>query len=227
MNNLRIQNRLYDKKDKLFYVIYDTETRNYYDLMEFRRFEDVPILERTIFKCFSQTFNNLFESKDYNFNFFKVNMFLTYNIELKGESKQVKEIEYKISTILKEIYLSLRWQDLFNLINSFRGKTTIDGVEGLKTFLLNQSLKDFSKQTNDAFNKLKLEINYHGKDEDLLKECIMLVIYDEYKRALIRTQNIGLKITELKKKLDLNKPINEEDIKLIDEICDVSNEEII
>ena len=227
MNNLRLQKRLNDRKHRMFYVIYDTESRNYCDLMEFKRFQSIPILERSIFKLFSTNFTSTFELKKYNFNLFKISMFLDYNIELRVEPNEVKEIGYKASNLLKDIYISLRWHDLFNLINSFRGKTSSDGVETLKEFLLTRSLSDFSPQTKLAFDELKENINYHGNDSSLLKECVALVIYDEYIRAKMRTQEIDNKVNKLKKKLNSNEEITQDDLKLIDEIVEISNEEVI
>lgn len=221
----KLQKRLNDNRDRLFYTVYDPVSKNYYDLFEFKRFKDIPILERTIFKFFSKTFNDLFSTRDYDFNFFKVSLFLSHNISLNGKGEEIKDIEYKISTLLKDIYLQLRWQDLFNIINSFKGKVTVDGVEALKEHILSMNIQKFSIATINAYTTLKNNLNYAGDDEPLFKECLMLVIYDEYQRALARTKSVNDKMEKLSKN-SKNGNLSLEDIELLDEIIALSNEQI-
>lgn len=217
----RLQKRMNEAHDKLFYTIYNPSTREYYDLFEFKRFKEIPILEKTIFKCFSKTFSELFTTRNYDFNFFKVSLFLNHNISLNGKTGEIKDIEYKISKILKDIYLQLRWQDLFNVINSFKGKATTEGVEALKDYLLNLNMQTFSIPAINTFNTLKEEIKFNGDDRQLFKECIYLVIYDEYQRALLRTRTLDKKMEKL------NKEENPKEIlKLIDEISALSSEQL-
>ena len=224
---IRLQKRMNENRDRLYYTVFNPATKEYFDLFEFKRFKEVPTLEKSIFKCFSQTFNELFSQRNYDFNFYKVSLFLDHNISLNGKIGEIKDIEYKISKILKDIYLQLRWQDLFNLINSFKGKATVDGVEALKDYLLNLDLRTFSDETKKAFNNLKIEINFMGNDYSLFKECIFLVIYDEYMRALARTKRLEQKLEELNQIADDGSSrLISKGIELMDEIIALSGEEL-
>lgn len=224
---IRLQKRMNENRDRLYYTVFNPATKEYFDLFEFKRFKEVPTLEKSIFKCFSQTFNELFSQRNYDFNFYKVSLFLDHNISLNGKIGEIKDIEYKISKILKDIYLQLRWQDLFNLINSFKGKATVEGVEALREYLLKLELKTFSDETKKAFYNLKTEIKFTGDDNLLFKECIYLVIYDEYVRALLRTKKLEEKLEELNQIADDgSNHLIMKGVQLMDEIIALSGEEL-
>lgn len=199
----KLQKRLDDKKERLFYVVVDTVSKNYLDIFEFKRFEVCPTLERTVFKQFVQVFNALFEDEQYDYLTLRANMFVLNGIDITKDV--IKNIEYKTSFILKRLYNSIRWQDAYNLINCFRAKISLEGVESLRQYILNKDYSYFSKETKENFNDLVKNINFTGNEALLFKEVLEVCMYDERKKAIN-------KLTPLLKRLDkLEEEINNSD----------------
>lgn len=205
--NSRLQKRLNEKQDRLFYTVYNQEKNEYYDLFEFKRFAELPIIEKTVFKIFLDCFNQTFETSDYRFPYYKTNLLVLYNIQFE-ELEDYKVISYKICNLLKEIYIQIRWKELYNLINTFKAKLTPEGVEKLKDYILAMPLSDFSTELKEKFYKFKEQISYKNDDAKLFKECLILSIYDEYQKGLLRTTKTQKKIKEAMDKDDVETAIN-------------------
>lgn len=204
--DIRLQKRLNETNDRLFYTVYNQAKDEYYDLFEFKRFKEVPIVEREIFKIFLNCFSSVFTKNEYKYPYFKANLLVLHGIQFE-ELENYKIISYKVCNLLKDVYIQLRWKELYNLANSFKAKLTPEGVENLKNYILDMKLKDFSDDLKSKFREFESEISFKGKEEDLFKECLTLSIYDEYQKGLVKTQNKQKKIKKAMDEDDIDEAI--------------------
>ena len=102
--DIRLQKRLNETNDRLFYTVYNQVKDEYYDLFEFKRFKEVPIVEREIFKIFLNCFSSVFTKNEYKYPYFKANLLVLHGIQFE-ELENYKIISYKVCNLLKDVYI--------------------------------------------------------------------------------------------------------------------------
>lgn len=155
----------------LYYVIDDT----YY---LFSNYKDIPNIEEICYKMMKDELNNAFLNKPFKADEYKSLLFMNKRITIDENV-----INMGTSYIFNDLISNIRYNDLNNVINSFRKKLSVKALNYFREKVMEIKVEDLSEDTKDLFNFLLSTLNYQNDKKELFKEIMFLATIDEYNRA--------------------------------------------
>ena len=122
--------------------------------------------------------NNAFLNKPFKADEYKSLLFMNKRITIDENV-----INMGTSYIFNDLISNIRYNDLNNVINSFRKKLSVKALNYFREKVMEIKVEDLSEDTKDLFNFLLSTLNYQNDKKELFKEIMFLATIDEYNRA--------------------------------------------
>jgi len=194
------------KEGRLFYLIADNQKNDtYYEYYEYPNFKQTPIIETVCYKTIGNELLKAYKNRDYTSQSFRSLLFLLHGIIIDGNV-----IDIASSKELADLIDNIRYRDLYNVINSFRKKLSIEVLEFFKNKILEIEVIALSNITQTLFNQFCNAINYTKDKNSLFKEVLFLAISNEYNRAYLKVLNKEQEILDYEEKVKANPEIEDE-----------------
>lgn len=194
--NLKLQKKL--ENDRLFYLVADADKPDtFYEYYEYPNYKNTPNIENICYKIMAQELVNAFKGKNFSSSNYKSVLFLMHGIILDGNV-----IDITSSNELSPLIDNIRFKDLYNVINSFRKKLSIQVLDYFKDKILSINISQFSEDTKALFEQFLTSVKYTRDKDVIFKEILYLAIINEYNRAYVKVYAEEQRIIEAAKKLD-------------------------
>lgn len=194
--NLKLQKKL--ENDRLFYLVADADKPDtFYEYYEYPNYKNTPNIENICYKIMAQELTKAFKDKNFSSSGYKSILFLMHGIILDGNV-----IDITSSNELSPLIDNIRFKDLYNVINSFRKKLSIQVLDYFKDKILSINISQFSEDTKALFEQFLASVKYTRDRDVIFKEILYLAIINEYNRAYVKVYAEEQRIIEAAKKLD-------------------------
>lgn len=135
-------------------------------------------LDNYFLNIIKQRVKSLFEDKPFSLSELRKDLSITYGIKITNS----KSIDYTTSRLLKDVYISLKYQELEFYLDFLKGKITKEGQKLLVDKILSlkvddenfKRLKEISKKTNIYLTTLITEIKYLVMQEAIISSNLLI-----------------------------------------------------
>lgn len=194
--NLKLQKKL--ENNHLYYLVADADKPDtYYEFYEYPNYKNTPNIENICYKIMATELQKAFKGRNFSSQSYKSVLFIIHGIIIDGNV-----IDISSSKELSPLVDNIRYKDLYNVINSFRKKLSIEVLDYFKDKILSINIDEFSTETKKLFNDFLKATNYTRDKDTVFKEILYLSIINEYNRAYVKVYAEEQRIIEAAKRLD-------------------------
>lgn len=175
--NLKLRKKV--ENEKMYYLVSDNSLKDtYYEFYQFNNYKELPNIENLCYKIMGGELLDAYEKKDFSPVGYKTILLVKHGIIIDGNV-----INIGTANVLYDLIQHIRFKDLYNVINSFRKKLSIEVLDFYKNKILEIEVEQLSKETQDLFKQLIEKISYNKDEKKLFKEIMFLAVINEYNKA--------------------------------------------
>ena len=192
--NLKLKKKV--ENGHLYYLVSDEDKPDtYYEYYEFRYYKSLPTIENVCYKIMGTELMKAYKNRSFSSTGYKSTLFLLHGIILDNNV-----IDFSSFKNLSKLVDNIRYKDLYNAINSFRKKLSIEVLDYFKNKLLAIEPTELSIETQDLFDNFISTINYTKDKNALFKEVLFLSIIEEYNRSYVKVYEKEQEINQIQEK---------------------------
>lgn len=167
------------ENEKMYYLVSDTAKNDtYYEFYQFDNYKEIPNVENICYKIMGTELMNAYETRDFSPVGYKSILLVKHGIIIEGNV-----INIGTANLLYDLVQNIRFKDLYNVINSFRKKLSIEVLDYYKNKILEIEVSQLSEDTQRMYKMLLQKLNYQKDEKEFFKEIMYLSIINEYHKA--------------------------------------------